>query len=416
MGTRDCRRRTRAAFAGCVTPWPVLLAACSVANLSYREVERDLDALVRVEGAGPDEKLVYETDVALAPWYARSYVLLPLKPLLMLGLPATTRNKLENPSEKVRELLVELAPKAGDDLGRAVASTRLLVRVAALDESALNRIAALDGLGCLAVAHGVDLVAGLTQGTRALDAAADLGKWRADFQDLRPAARTPPGSALAAADAERYRAALAGLGATPRSHWQDRLAVVNSLDVARRDEGDADLRAATTAALQQALGFAIQWSVVDAMAGRESALVDVRMRAIEIIHRAGGPDSVPLLLAWLVSSPAAKATGEPDFDSDVMLQRRLIHYCGQLDRARALQRVQLPGREPWQAVAPVEFLAQIILNDDPFTSPTVLPAREALARCLGRSKVGLADDLGPGSVDWVTEWYAEYTRTQGAPR
>jgi hypothetical protein len=155
-----------------VTPWPVLLAACSVANLSYREVERDLDALVRVEGAGPDEKLVYETDVALAPWYARSYVLLPLKPLLMLGLPATTRNKLENPSEKVRELLVELAPKAGDDLGRAVASTRLLVRVAALDESALNRIAALDGLGCLAVAHGVDLVAGLTQGTRAPNATA----------------------------------------------------------------------------------------------------------------------------------------------------------------------------------------------------------------------------------------------------
>src|SRR5262245_40291159 len=186
MGTRDRSRRRRAAFAGCVTSCLVPLASCSVANLSYGEVARDLDALVRVEGTGPDEKLVYESDVALAPWYARSYVLLPLKPLLMLGLPATTRNKLENPSEKVRELLVALAPKAGDDLGRAVASSRLLVRVAALDQSALNRICALDGLGCLAAAHGVDLVAGLAQGTRALDAAAELGKWRADFQDLRP--------------------------------------------------------------------------------------------------------------------------------------------------------------------------------------------------------------------------------------
>src|SRR5262245_25140435 len=293
MGTRDRRRRGRAAFAGCVTPWPVLLAACSVANLSYSEVERDLDALVRVEGTGPDEALAYQSDVPLAPWYARSYVLLPLKPLLMLGLPATTRAKLENPSEKVRELLVELAPKAGDDLGRAVASTRLLVRVAELDHSALNRICALDGLGCLAAAHGVDLVAGLDQGTRQLDAAAELGRWRTDFQDLRPAARTPPGSPLPAADAERYRAALTGLGATPRSQWQDRLAVVNSLDAARRDEGDAELRAATTAALQQALGFAIQWTVVDAMAGRDPARVDVRLRAIEMIHRAGGPDSVP---------------------------------------------------------------------------------------------------------------------------
>jgi hypothetical protein len=45
----------------------LLLCACSVHNLSYDQILRDLDATVEVEGSGDDERLVYRTKVE-ATW------------------------------------------------------------------------------------------------------------------------------------------------------------------------------------------------------------------------------------------------------------------------------------------------------------------------------------------------------------
>jgi hypothetical protein len=190
------------------------------------------------------------------------------------------------------------------------------------------------------------------------------------------------------------------------------LALVGDLGRAHADERDPGLEPVVRAALGHALRYAVQWAVVDAVQGQAPRWVDVRLRALDLLHRAGGPDSVPLLLALLINSKENKAAGLPDFDPDIMMQRRLIHLCGQLDRARAERSVHLPGREKWQAVAPAEFLAILALQDG-FLEPTALPAREALARCTGRTRLALGEDQDD-AVDWVAEWRDEFQRRQAA--
>lgn len=385
--------------------------SCTVANLSYGEIERDLDAIVRVEGQGAEERLKYESDVPLATWYARSSLLLPIRPILMWILPATDRYQLENPSERVRELLVELAPKAGGDLQRNVATVRRLVRILQLDPSALNRLTALDGIGLIADRFEIDLVAGLERGSLRLQVPDEAPQWLRELGALVPQQRGD-GGRLSAEQANRYRSVLAALTAQPWPTWQQRLALVGDLGRALADERDDELVPVVRTALQNALRHAVQWAVVEAVQGQSPLWVDVRLRALDLLHRAGGPDSVPLLLALMMNSAENKAAGMPDFDPDVMMQRRLIHLCGQLDRVRAEQSVLLPGREKWQAVAPAEFLAIRALQDG-FLDPTALPAREALAHCIGRPRLGLGEDQAEGE-DWVLTWREDFQRRQAA--
>jgi hypothetical protein len=394
--------------------WPVLtsllVAGCSVANLSFTEVQRDIDAIVRVEGSGADEKLVYESHVRSAPWYLRAWLLLPIKPFLRLFMADTTHELLENPSQRVRDLLRELGGKAGTDLMRGAASVRYLVRVAELDPSALNRIVALDGLETLANAYGVNLVAGLEMGPQRLIPPPEATQWRADFVALLPIARNPAGALLSDGDAARYRGVLAGLTSQPLPSWTDRLALVVDLAGAMQLERDPALLALTRDSLRHAMRHAIQWTIVGALQGRDPDWVEVRVRALELLYRSGGPDAVPLLLALLLNSPDRIAAGEPPFDTHETMRRRLIHLCGQLDRKRALRSVVLPGRENWQVVCPAEFLARIALEHDTLVSPMALLAREALAQCLVRRHTGLDDDPATDQEDWVAIWYADFSR------
>lgn len=401
---------TRSAVACGAVAW---LAACSVSNLNYDMVVRDLDAVVQVEGSGPDQRLSYRTEVTATAGIARWWIFLPIRPVLLGLFGERVDRELENPSQYVRDLLRVLPEKAGDDALRCADSTQRLVRVAALDPAPRNRIVALDGLVAIADEFEFGLLDGVVERGLRLEPPVGAAEALANFSALRPASRQPVGAPLGEAEAQRYEAALVTLGATPLPHWSQRLAWLADLANAVRDEGQRPLRTAARAAMQRALHHAVQWTVLDAVSGRDASLVEVRLRALEALHRSGGPDSVPTLLAVLAASPEQIAAGEPMFEDDDAVRLRLVHLCGQLDPDRAVASVRLPGRESWQAVAPAELLVRFALDGDPYFSPVAMPAREALAHCLRRENARPAEDLDTGGADWIREWFSEFQKQRG---
>lgn len=401
-----------------------LSCGCYVSNLSYAEVERDLDALVEVEGTEGSERLVYRETAEVSTWYARATLLVPLRPLLIWTFGGTSLRDIDRPSEAVRELMVELAPKSGADPLRVAASMQRIVRIAELDTSPLNRMLALEALADLASACELPVAAGITEAiaTRPGELPAALE----DFRSLRPAGRTPPNAPLSPALATRYRAALQALVAVPLASWQQRIGLVADLATALREERVAELGDATAAALEAAFTHTVRWTLVRALQGSDPNWVEVRRCAMDILHRLGGPDTVPLLLALLTMDPqrttqrdAAQTVqiGGVLYERHPLILLRLIHLSGQLDVERARRSVQLPGRESWQAIAPIDFLAQLALvKDDPFQELRI-PATEALALCIRRGRLGLGE-AEPGlpvqpsaDLDWVRSWYDEYRRS-----
>lgn len=393
------RLRRAGALAGLATA-----AACSTGNLTYSEVVRDLDAIVRPEGSGDERRLVYLRNVQQAPGVAKWLLLQPIKPLLLLIVGSTTAVELENPSGQVRDLAAELAPKAGSSLERGAATVLRLARVAELDPSALNRIVALDGLWQIAQVHGLDVFHGLDQGEPTAGDAAQLGRWIAVARTSVPQARTPVGAPLAPESAAAYREAMAGLTAQPLRTAEDRLWLVEWLGTALEAERDPELAEATAGALRRGMQHAVQWTVAHALQLRAPVWIEVRMRALEILREAGGADGVPLLLALMpdVTGPAVGLR-----DVDLWLQLRLIHMCGQLDKERALRKVRLAGPV---AQAPIEFLAHIAL-DNSFLLPSKLPALEAMALLLRREHLALESEDEGSEGGWVRKWYEEYLRS-----
>lgn len=391
----------------------VTAGACSVGNLNYDMVVRDLDAVVEVRGTGPDQQISYRTKVTATAGFAQASLFLPIRPVLLLLFGERVERELDNPSAYVRELLGVLAEKAGDDLLHCADSVQRLVRVAVLDPAPLNRIVAIDGIVTIAEELEFSLLDAVAERGLRLEPPTGAAEALANFSALRPAAREPVGAPLQQADAARYEAALATLVKSPLPHWSQRLALLSDLANAVRDERQRDLRTSARAAMRRSMHYALQWCVLDSVQGRDPALVEIRMRAIEALHRSGGPDSVPLLLAILASPPDQIAAGEPMFEDHDALRLRLVHVCGQLDPERAVASVRLPGRETWQAVAPAEVLVRFALDGDPYFSPVAMPAREALAHCLRKEHARPAEDLDSGNADWIREWFTEFQKQKG---
>lgn len=390
-----------------------LLAACSVSNLTYGMVVRDLDSAVVVDGSGPDQRLVYKTEVEATAGIARWTLLLPLRPLLLGIFGERVDRELENPSSYVRELIGILSEKAGDNLLRCADSAQRLVRIAELDPAPLNRVVALDGIASMAKVLSVPLLAGVEERGLRLDAPIDGAKALDRFTALRPAQRSPVGAPLSIEDRDAYVASIDALTNRALPHWSQRLALVADLSNAVRDEQQSELRSVANDGLKKALLHALQWAVLDAAAGRNPELIEVRLRAIEELHRSGGPDSVPLLLAILAASPDQIATGEPMFEDNDALRLRLVHLCGQLDPDRAVVSCVLRGRESWQQIAPAEYLVRMALDGDPYFSPVAMPAREAIAHSLRREHARPAEDLDWGGEDWIRVWFAEFQKEKG---
>jgi hypothetical protein len=383
-----------------------VLSACSVSNLSFAELERDLDAMVRIDSDGTTEQLSYADEALQSRWWARSWVLKPIKPILNLLVLQVGLETFENPSGQIRELVSSLADKAGADIEASAAAALRMGYVAYLDPSALNRAVALDGMATLARHHDFPLLAGLERTGPLPPASVDVGALMQRFSALWPKGREPFCSPLDTAAAERYRQTLEDFVAQPLRDWRLRLRLITSLREALAFEPDPSMRQFTRAQLLKAVQHTVQWTLIDSLRGQDPLWSEVRIRSLEILHRDGGPDSVPLLLALMENNRQSVASGEPRFDPDHMMQLRLIHICGQLDRDRAERSVVLPGREDWPRVAPVDFLTDIILAPNAMLSPLALPARNALAHCLGRRSLTESSD----GTDWVRDWFDEYRK------
>lgn len=381
----------------------LLGGGCSVANMTHAEVLRELDSFVRVEGTPPQRQMVYLDQGEVMPWYMRFTLFYPLRPLLRVvpgGAPAPT--ELANPPGHARELMHVIGHKAGAGLLRCADTTLRLVPVVELDGSTLNRIAALRAVETMTIALDLSVACDLTEADAWPTTSPREAEWIAAFRAGRPAAR-----ALAQADwdpqaARTYREALLGLSARPMAQSAQRLALVAELADALREETESELREPTAAALRGALHHCLRWTVIDAMAGQSPALVELRLLAASILHRQGGVDSVPMVLALMAATAEQVRDGMPRFDPDPYVRRRLIHLCGQLDARRAAVSVRLPRMAAWEPIAPIDFLAEVILKEDPYYSGLRTVAQEALCRCLGRP---IDYDL-----EWVRVWYAERQR------
>jgi hypothetical protein len=191
-----------------------------------------------------------------------------------------------------------------------------------------------------------------------------------------------------------------------------RVALLRDLADALAGETDAALRTATAQAVRAAIAHCLRWTILRALqrsdaeyrTDRES-LAEVRVCAIEIVQRTGGPDAVPFMLAWMAAPPERMRENAKRFDLDHYVRLRLIHLCGQLDLTRASKSIRLPGREAWEPASPIDYLCDTLLDvltRTPFYTALRIPALEALCRCVGR----------PFDLDdsWVRGWYEEYRR------
>ena len=201
-------------------------------------------------------------------------------------------------------------------------------------------------------------------------------------------------------DAAAYASALGALTRRPLSQWPDRLLLVEDLFELLLLESEPEAAAAVESALRAAMGHCVEGVLLRAVEDRDPRFVEVRLCAMEQIRALAGPRGVPLLLAVMSATPAQRARFEPQFDPDPLVQLRLIHYCGQLRGEDATAEVRLPGRERWQVIAPVDFLAQTVLTEQAYYSKLRTPALVALSLSLGRAS--LDPDIG-----WVRSWYRE---------
>lgn len=236
-------------------------AGCSVSHLSYSELERDLDAVARLEGSGDEQRIIYQRKVQESPWYSRWLFVRPVKPLLLLVAGQTTSVELDNPSGRARELAQAMAASCGGNLLHTAQTTQRLVRIAELDPSALNRIVALSGLALLVKAQGFDIYLGIERGDMTESEQSVLQSSLSVIRELRPAGRYAVGEALSMDAQGKYSQALGSITAQPVPRYEGRLALVADLATALSEERDEQLITPTTEALRRALQHAIQWTM-----------------------------------------------------------------------------------------------------------------------------------------------------------
>lgn len=387
---------------------PLVLAAagaassCSVAdNLTYDEIVTELDGIVTVAGEGDGRAIHYADEAPVSAWYMRQFWLEPFHWVLGFTFGARGMAKLENPSGHVRQLLQELPDQLDDDVLTCAQAAIRFGWIAELDANGNSRVVALDGLA--RVADLIDAPVFPT-GFETLVANADparLSAARTGVQAHRPEARG--GVPLGDAGVEQYRSALGALVERPLPDWSQRLLVTQDLTEILRVETDARVRGDVENALRTAIGHQVREVLLRAVAARDRRLVEVRLCAMELVRRLGGPRTVPWLLAVMSASPSDMARGMPRFDPDSLVQLRLIRYCGQLRGELADAEVRLVGRDEWQSLAPADFLAQVVLNEQDYYSKLRVPAITALSLCLGRARL----DPNP---EWVREWQRERRR------
>jgi hypothetical protein len=378
--------------------WLLLAAAtgCSVAdNLSSDEILEEVDAIVRVEGAGNDRRIRYAERAEVSAWYMRFWLLAPIRGALGFVFGRRGEDELEQPAAHVRVLLRELPDETGGDLLTCAGTAARLSWLLEFEPNAQTKVIALDGLARMAQQLRLELfVPPLETLGTALDQQRLLMA-QAGVQTGRPLAR--PATGFGELQQRPYREALGILTEAPLAEPAARTLVVQQLIELYATESDRELRQVAATALRAGLVHLIQGCLLRAVQGRAPEYAELRLCAMEQVRRLGGPATVPLLLATMIASPAERAAGAPLFDDDALVQLRLIHYCGQLGGDAGDAVVRLPGRQDWQTMSPRFFLATTILNEQAYYSKLRTPALVALTWSLGQPRL----DPDP---DWVRRW------------
>ncbi len=376
---------------------------CSVAdNLTYSEIATELDAIVRVEGTGATRTVRYAERATVSSWYMRSPLTWPLRWPLGWVFGGRHDSDLENPAGHVRELLVELPDETGSDLEVCTDAFLRLQMLAEFDPSVGMQIAAIDGLCQLSDQLELPLFHGAMDRIGLYADPTRLAAARAAIQLGRPDRRAAQG--WDEAQKANYCEGLTTIVERPLIDGSDRLGLVADLGGLWRTETEATVRVVAEQALRRALVHSLELLLVRTVQGRDPQFADVRLCAMQQIRRIGGPPTVPLLLAVMAASAGeVRNGGRERFDPDSLIQLRLIHLCGQVRGDLALQALRLPAREDWEPIAPVDFLAETVLNERDYFSKLRIPAMTALSLCLERPRI---------SYDraWVQEWYRSRQR------
>ena len=373
------RRRPAAAL------WALLgLGWAAAACTSYRRELAEFDSVTRIDaGESWPDAADYRSDPARLSWVARRIAWLGPGDMVLdsLGVePAPS--EIENPSGFARTSAQWLTDFAVGDLDRtAEVAPRLLWMLDADEVQPMNQASALVGLERLVEPLG--FVPSMMRVPDPDEMSEErVAAWLATLQQHWPTNRDGPleGEARAA-----YLDALVRMTALPQVAAADRRTLIVALDRGLANERDDELYDATRGALLRALFHGTAMGLRGSLRS-EAALV--REAAISALHRLGGADAVPLLLALVVKPPEAAALNR--FDDDPFVRMTLVRICAQLDRERAMVSV---GPGP----APVELLYEISSLD---TLPNLRQAAlEGLALVLERP-VELEGD-------WAEAWWRD---------
>jgi len=375
----------------------LLAASCTVHNLSWRQALRDYDNLVAVEGTADERRVTYRTEASVSSWYERMSWVWLFPPLfgLLFG-DETGLEAQPTAAQEARARMAVLPEKAREDVRRAAQLLVRVVPVVEVDASPLSRCVALDAVEHLAMVHGWNLLEGVDDASRQPTLPAGYAEIVDVLRAQRPISRTAPlvGDARTA-----YLDALRRITMLPLPTSEQRYALVSDLAAALANETDEELVAATIASWQLAARHCAQSLLARSMVAPGPEMLPLRLRAIEIAHRNGGVDSVPLILAMISVPPEVAAGQKINIDPDPYVRLRMIHLCGQLDRARAERVVRLPRHQGWEPFSPLQFLCLQVLDEEAFITSLRIPAQEALCRCLGKS------------VDYDLAWVREFLTT-----
>jgi len=374
-----------------------VLPACSVAdNLSFREIVAELDDIVAVEGPQEARRLQFRSQAAVSAWYMRSPLTWPVRRPLGALFGERAVAELDNPIGHVRVLVAELPDEVGGDLARAGAACVRLMLLAELDSGPGIRTTALDSMCRIAAqvraplfaTPGPELLLPLPEAEQALAKAAiqlgdpaQRGEWTAEQRSS-------------------YHDGLRAVVARPLSTWQDRINLLADLLALLQAEPEVATRDVVADALRAAIARSLESVILRWVQRRDREHLEVRLCAMQRARYHGGPAMVPWLLACMSAPAAEVSAGVPRFDPELQVRLRLIHWCGQLRGELATTQVRLAGTQAWEALAPVDYLAETVLGERPWLSPVLRPAAHALSLSLGLPRVDR-------NVEWVREWYRE---------
>jgi hypothetical protein len=348
------------------------LVGCSVAdNLSGPEILQEIDGIVQVRGRGSERTIEFAGEADVSAWYARFWLFQPVLPLFTIPFGSTSREILPNPAQHVRDLLCELPDEVGADLELAALSCTRLGWITLLESNGYDRLLALDAMAAVLLQLEVDVFPAQLEDLTRSSEPASVARAMAAFELGRPRSLREH---TMGPERGAYLAALTTLVERPLPAGWRRLELAESLTDAWRGETDAELRAATGAALRRSLAHVFVGSLLRALDGRSPETLELRLCAMEHVRRFAGARGTHLLLAYMAATPEQVRANEPRYDPDPLVRR-----------------------EAWEAVSPREFLATLILQEDQLYSKLRLPALVALTWSLGRPR------LDP-DTNWVQQW------------